>query len=118
VDRKFCAANSLTALTCAAGAAAALLTGVAQAKTIMGSGAAGTCGMFVVDTDKLSQLSWAMGWLSRASLMHTGDMLAPIDRSGLQVWLENYCRANPLERFANAVEMLEAELAKRAAAPK
>ena len=50
---------------------------------------------------------WVSGFLSgvawQKNLNDRSDLLGGYDNEGLMTWLDNYCRANPLEPFARAV---------------
>ena len=59
---------------------------------------------------------WALGFVSGSNWSETGkDRLEGIDADALYIWLDNYCRQNPLDKFPKAVIELARELEKRAA---
>lgn len=112
-----------TGLSCAALIAGALALSfaatpaAAEMRTQMGSGSL-SCGAWLAGSSNVPQL-WLLGYLSRATYDHPGDMLAPVDADGLKAWVDNYCRAHPLDNLSTAANVLEHELAARVApAPK
>jgi hypothetical protein len=56
--------------------------------------------------------TWSAGYLTAFNLRTPGtyDILGNTDINGAMLWLENYCRNNPLERFATAWNELFNEL--------
>lgn len=65
--------------------------------------------------DKAVRLNWILGSLSRASFAHKIDLLETVDQASVSAWVDNYCRAHPLETQIDAAWALERELAQRAA---
>jgi len=61
---------------------------------------------------------WAFGFLSGVAWWKSGDgrtdLLRGTERSGLLLWLDNYCRANPLHNLPQAVMELVDHLEARA----
>ncbi len=61
---------------------------------------------------------WVFGFLSGVSWQKSGDnrtdLLRGIERAGLLLWLDNYCRANPLHSMPTAVIELVSHLEARA----
>ncbi len=96
-------------------AAALLWASPGAAEEIRGAGAGISCADWMAQTRELhdNTFSWMLGFLSRATATR-GDFLHPAPSSAsLQAWLENYCRANPLEPIARATLALEDELVRR-----
>lgn len=58
-------------------------------------------------------VSWMQGFVSFASLKNDTDYLKNVDRESIQLWLENYCKANPLDSFSIAVTDLLGTLMKK-----
>ena len=61
---------------------------------------------------------WALGYVSGANAFTVagGDFVKGKDAAAIYGWLDNRCRSQPLELFANAVAALVNELKDRAAA--
>jgi hypothetical protein len=58
---------------------------------------------------------WALGFLSGSNLnIGEVDFLKGRDADGIYAWIDNYCKANPLEKVTEAVANLAAELYQRA----
>jgi len=62
---------------------------------------------------------WVMGFLSGVAWWKSGyddrtDLLRGVERAGILVWLDNYCRANPLHNMSKAVIELVSHLEARA----
>jgi|SRR6266487_4038328 hypothetical protein len=61
--------------------------------------------------------SWALGYLSGVNAANENftkkDLLERQDARGLLAWMDNYCRANPLDKIGKALGMLVNELLKR-----
>ena len=85
--------------------------------------ATSSCGSFVEskqnDSQRYIYLAWLNGYLTAIN-MHDGsrlyngsrDIKAGRDPQALMLWLENYCHANPLDSFFQAVTKLQQELQK------
>ena len=55
--------------------------------------------------------AWILGFLSGSnSEALTPDFLAGKDANGIEIWIDNYCRANPLESIMKAVSDLRNKL--------
>jgi hypothetical protein len=78
-----------------------------------------SCGTFVrvqdgsendtsAEGDRFAFISWAQGYLSHYNRSGAGvyDIYGGTDSAGIALWLYNYCRTNPLENFAEAVDAL------------
>ena len=69
-----------------------------------------TCGQYIKAnvTQKNWYLMWYTGYISgvNASLPGKYDHSNKIDIDSLDLWLENYCKNNPLETFERAVASL------------
>jgi hypothetical protein len=77
--------------------------------TVLGHGAGGSCGRWTTERRAgggATHSAWALGYLSGAASALDRDLLHDTDGSGLLAWIENYCRANPLEMFHTAVQRL------------
>lgn len=76
----------------------------------------GSCGEWVESrTD--AHVHWLNGYLSgiSAARLGDGDLLKGVSPSSALVWVDNYCRANPLEKVSQGANMLAVELTKRSA---
>jgi hypothetical protein len=78
---------------------------------MMGSGIMARCGEWTDDRKhdrELELAQWSMGFVSASNVwnhvIHGNDLLKDnTDAYALVGWLDNYCKAHPLERFPNAV---------------
>jgi hypothetical protein len=89
----------------------------AQAITIRG---ASSCGEWVQETQKRGDGSpdatssfWLLGYLSASASLKQKDILKGTDSASIFVWVQNYCRANPLDKIPDAANELFEELVKR-----
>ncbi|MCZ6732537.1 MAG: hypothetical protein O7B27_08315 [Gammaproteobacteria bacterium] len=89
--------------------------------TSYSEGKIGSCGTYVAARDegrrgKLyeenNHIGWAFGYLTAYNLLtpDTYDIIGQTDLSAILLWLENYCKRNPLARFAEAMVLLTDEL--------
>ena len=60
--------------------------------------------------------SWVLGFLSGATIFGktNTDFLNAVDADAIFVWIDNYCKANPLENLSKSVIALTHELNNRA----
>lgn len=74
----------------------------------------GSCGEWV-EARTESHIHWLNGYLSGINSGKGGrtDMLKGVTPSSVSVWMDNYCRSNPLERVSQAANLLASELLKR-----
>ena len=81
----------------------------------------GSCGQYVTARDEGRRdkrrqenihISWIIGYLSAYNRQtpDTYHIMGQTDLPAILLWLENYCKRNPLEHFAKAVELLTDEL--------
>lgn len=106
----------------AAVALTSLLCGTVNAQPMAyGVGTQG-CGKYVAATDQAKRgdsqavyqyLAWMAGFVSHASLLDGVEYFEGSDTDSVQLWLENYCRAHPLEPFSTSVMHLMLELSKK-----
>jgi hypothetical protein len=59
---------------------------------------------------------WVLGFLTAANLLNDSDtdLLKHIDGQSALAWIDNFCRANPLDRLDTATARLMHELIERA----
>jgi hypothetical protein len=74
-----------------------------------------SCGAYVTERSGGNDnpfRGWLTGYLTRYNYAvgHTYNMLGSTDLDGALLWLENYCRANPLDDFEIATRKLIAAL--------
>lgn len=116
-----------TGLMAVALALVGMFSGVAGAETsgyenarVYGQGSI-TCGKFVEAVNQakagdsvnlMLSMQWMAGNASAYSLDNNVNLFKEQDLASVQLWLTNYCQANPLENFSMAVFMLFAELDK------
>ncbi len=84
-------------------------------------GEIGSCEQYVAARDKARRgeyrdqnlhFSWMLGYLTAYNTQtpDTYDIQGQTDLSGILVWLENYCKQNPLHGFIDAMTLLMDEL--------
>ena len=61
----------------------------------------------------VSEVNWLIGYLSGLAVARNKDFLVGTDVESIELWVDNYCRANPLARVDDAGILLAAELMKR-----
>ncbi|MFC6301832.1 hypothetical protein GNF76_25530 [Pseudomonas sp. CCM 7893] len=80
-----------------------------------------TCGLFVTAAEESRAgatagvhvyMTWLSGYATRASGQSSIDYFKGTDTKSVQLWLDNYCRANPLKTFNDAAESALLELQK------
>lgn len=88
----------------------------ASATTTVG---APSCGSWVSERAKgqtmmtLAEQNWLVGYLSGVAVGAASDFLKGTDNASLFLWVDNYCRANPLKNLAAAGTELAVELDKQ-----
>jgi hypothetical protein len=65
------------------------------------------------DLAKAALLNWVLGYLSRASLSESADLLENVDQASVSAWLDNYCSVHPLDTLVQGAWALEKELVVR-----
>ncbi|RYH67703.1 MAG: hypothetical protein EON54_03810 [Alcaligenaceae bacterium] len=98
----------------AIGLASAMACGNALAVIVMG---AVPCGVWVKDrTEKgwneTADRSWLTGFLSGLAIESEKDVLRTVNAESIYLWMDNYCRANPLKQLATGGQVLFEELSK------
>ena len=96
-----------------AGMVLAMHTDVGAKLAVAGAGAA-SCGKFIAVNDESSRrlfFMWAQGFLTGLNMQHIFEQsnLGSTDlqdHNGQKLWLENFCRENPLESYWIAVTTL------------
>lgn len=68
-----------------------------------------SCGVWVKDRD-ISDKNWLLGFLSGLAFMSDVDILKGVDNESIYLWMDKYCRANPLKDIADGSETLFEEL--------
>lgn len=97
------------------GIAALLTCASASALTVRGSR---SCGNWVQDRTLgdhagLPSRLWLLGYLSGV-VAHSGkDVLKNADNASIYLWMDNYCKANPLSDISDGGSVLFLELVKR-----
>jgi len=78
-----------------------------------------SCGEYVAasETSRMGKqqrispyIDWIAGYATLASIQNGIDYFKGTDAKSIQLWLENYCRANPLENFTDAAVQMMKEL--------
>ncbi len=81
----------------------------------------GSCGQYVTARDEErrgkyrkinTHITWIFGYLTAYNRQtpDTYDIKGQTDTEAMLLWLENYCKKNPLDDFADAMELLTDEL--------
>ena len=99
-----------------AGALIALLGLNASAVTVMGFVSCGTWVDYKEKNNKVGIIAaerWLTGYLSGFSVAQDIDVLVDADLKSLSLWMDNYCRANPLDSISDGGLALFLELAKK-----
>lgn len=93
-----------------------LAANIAAEDDVAGVGAK-SCGQVLKakkESDMLALLSysWAQGFMSALNLKHFGSegVVNLSDRAAHEIWLENFCKENPLSKYLVAVGVLWNEL--------
>jgi hypothetical protein len=90
-------------------------------RTSIVQGIMGSCASYVAsrDSDRRgnhvplnAHTAWLFGYITAINRLQadTWDIQGGQDLEAILLWLENYCKKNPLERFAGAVAVLTVEL--------
>jgi hypothetical protein len=98
-----------------------LCVGVAHADVPYEIYGAGTesCGTYVTEPHgsgaKLLDVQWVLGYISPIGLWQSleNHKLADTDANAMEVWVNNYCQAHPLDTLQGAVDALGLALTKR-----
>lgn len=76
-----------------------------------------TCGTWMDrQTDQLvglGDIAWLMGFMSGLAVGTGADILADTDGNSLALWMDNYCRAHPLDKVGTGAVDLAIELRSR-----
>lgn len=67
------------------------------------------------DIEKASTLNWILGFLAAKSFETGTDLLADVDIPSISLWMDNYCRSNPLDTIIKGAIELENEIKLRTA---
>lgn len=85
-----------------------LIIGVTEAKAykVVGNGTT-SCGAWTahrINAPNLQEQAWVVGFLSGVGFIgqDAADPLEGVDAEGVWAWVDNYCRANPIEHISRA----------------
>lgn len=87
----------------------------ASALSLLGPGTP-SCGEWVKERKEghaYAKEAWLMGYLSGIAAAHATDYLKGANHESIYLWVDNYCRDNPLDLYHNGVQNLLSELKKR-----
>jgi hypothetical protein len=62
---------------------------------------------------RLAAEGWLMGFMSGLAIGSSKDVLADPDGASLVLWMDNYCKAHPLEKIGTGGVVLYFELLRR-----
>ena len=77
-----------------------------------------SCGVWVADRAQNSfgsrtDEAWFVGFMSGLAAMSGKDIITDSDNESLFLWVDNYCKINPLNSTGEAAEVLFLELIKK-----
>ncbi|RSZ47733.1 MULTISPECIES: hypothetical protein [unclassified Variovorax] len=77
-----------------------------------------SCGKWISDREAdgsvaITNAYWVMGFLSGQAVATGKEVLKGTDASSVMLWMDNYCRKNPLNDSGEAANTLFDELARR-----
>lgn len=72
-----------------------------------------SCGNWFEDTTRIGSKHWLNGFLSGVSVEKGKDILEVVDADSVFLWMDNYCRSNPLGSVFQGATKLTKELEKR-----
>jgi hypothetical protein len=87
--------------------AVALMTGSGQDMVNMIGLGNASCGKWIevrCDRRDLAFEQWVLGFLSGAAWKGPQDPLHEVGTAAVDAWMDNYCRAHPLEAIVDAAE--------------
>ena len=84
------------------------------AVTLLGVSSCGAYVKSVEDNVVSLEFAWIVGYLSGLSAGTGVDLLKNTDGPSIRLWIEKYCRSNPLKSVDNATNELAIELARMA----
>lgn len=92
-----------------------LISNGAEAVTTFGNR---SCGTWVKDREaksvnEMTAEFWLVGYLSGLAMLSNKDFLANTDTTSIYLWMDNYCKTNPLETIIDAGFKLGIELMNR-----
>lgn len=91
----------------------ACITTNANAITRMGAISCGEWVAYQANTKSFAQQYWLSGFISGMAAGAREDILDGVSGESLTLWVDNYCRANPLEDTFSAGILLFMELEKQ-----
>lgn len=77
-----------------------------------------SCGVWIKERQPnggggISSQTWLVGYLSGLAVGLGKDFMKGTDNDSIYLWVDNYCRANPLEHLLSAGEELATELIRK-----
>lgn len=92
-----------------------MLSGVASTASAIDVRGGSSCGQWVSDkgVSEHGHKKWFLGYMSGIALGYKQDVLKGKDSASLFLWMDNYCRANPLKRVDEGGDELFIELIKQ-----
>lgn len=72
-----------------------------------------SCGNWFEDATRIGSKHWLNGFLSGAAAQKGEDILGVVDADSVFLWMDNYCRNNPLDSVFQGATKLTKELEKR-----
>lgn len=95
-----------------------IFSGVASTASAVEIRGMPSCGEWVSDRAKggldfTASQFWLLGYMSGLVFATSTDALKGTDSSSIYLWMDNYCRANPLKKVNDGVQDLFFELKKQ-----
>ncbi|WP_087129153.1 hypothetical protein [Caballeronia concitans] len=77
-----------------------------------------SCGQWLIRSSNAFEQGaaqgWFMGYMTCMARATTNiDLLSPVDAPSIMAWVDNYCRANPLDKLSDAGVKLGSALIRR-----
>ena len=91
-----------------------------NANAVLARGVVG-CGKWIAASERKASdgylfifyQGWVLGFLSGSAVQTNKDILKNTDNESLYLWIDNYCRANPLKSLIYGSDALFEELKKK-----
>lgn len=92
--------------------AIATLGGVSNSANALTTRGSSSCGEWVSEGSRYG-MTWLLGYLSGLAMGTGHDVLSGTDHKSIELWMTNYCKANPLSNIADGGEEIFFALLKK-----